>query len=688
MKSIINIIYKTLFPIIFFMIVIFVISYKPLLSQSPIAYNDWSYFFNSTEKNGYIQTVYSDDYFWSNLSSITFLKTIKWNLNIILKKTYMPDWIISYIMSFWLLYLVSLLYFFIFKNISQNEWYWYFAGIFVIFNNFTIESIAFWWFFYYAFWLISLALLLFTIFKAYERKQIRIQDIAFIWIISWCIILPIHLVIYALSIIIFFIFNFFNKETKWNYLLILSWVLIAWIHAYWIIPFIVNTVSVSSTEIYGWNASWVVSGYSRIANYLNIISFRQYFNVISFQLFSSSIVLLYYLVLAAGFVYISCIKKSKKYTPILLLFFIIYFIFFNISLWPNSYITGNLFQTLWNSSSVFQFFRSFTRFLIILIPLILLCYAIFLRENKINKRFIIWWIFITILLHYPLLTWNLKWVVPSMKVPAEYQQINNFLETYNGNKNIISYPNIAYETYSWSISWSNKMRQDYYLKEYLLNWNIIYDRTSLRLSKKGPDFKKIFSNKIDNNLNRYLENNSIDLVLVHKDYINIFNWWAINYNNFIDYFNLNSELILDNNYYNLYKLKNPKNILEMYFWSIDYKKVNSVEYDLEINLKSETDILNFYKNFDNNWSFYWEDWNQVLFEQFRHNLNFNNWLIDLDKVDMKNYNKNNDWTYTLRLKLYYKMQDYFILWKQISFWFIILIIVIFTFWVLRKKNEK
>jgi len=689
MKSLIHNLTKYILPVLFFAIIIFCISYKPLLNKSPIAYNDGSYYFNSLEKNSYIKNSYSDDYFGSNLSSTIFLRKIKWETNLVLKKTWLPDYIVSYVMSFWLLFFASLMYFYIFSRISKNILYWYFAWIFVIFNNFTIESIAFWWFFYYGLWLIALWGLCWMFHKIHNSNQVTLMNIWWIVLLWSFIILPIHLVIYYIVVFSFFVYLFFDKTFKGKYLLALSLIILTGVHAYWIVPFIVNTLVVSSGEVYAWNASWVLTWYSKIANYINIISFRQYFNTISIQLFSTPIVSIYYILWLLSLIFV--LIKSKKWernTSFIFLLFILYFLFFNISLWPNSAITGLTFQFLWDNVSVFQFFRSFTRFIIILIPLTLLIYAIYIKVNWIKNKYIIWAIIASFFFHYPLLTWDLKWVIPKMKIPQEYNEINNFLNSYDWNKNIISYPNINYETYTWSISSSEKMRQDYYLKEYFINANTIHNRTSLWLNKKSEDFRIIFSNRINEYLAQYLWDNSIDLVLIHKDSINIFNWEIVPYEEFYNYFINNSNVLIDNEYYSLFQIENSNNTISLDNWKINIEKLSSVKYNLNLTLDNEQDILRFYRNFDANWSVFDTNGNKLNIEQRKHNEVFNKWMFEITKLPANSYTQNNNDTYSLNLVLYYTMQDYLELWKKITFIFLIITLIIILIGFFRRKNEK
>ncbi len=684
-----SIIIKFILPILFFIVLIFSISYKSIGSNNVIWYNDWSYYFNIEDKDSYTETIYSDDYFWSNLSSIIFLKKSKWEATNLLKKIWLNDFIVSYILSFWLLFLVAIIYYFIFSSISQNILFWYLSWVFVIFNNFTIESIAFWGFFYYSSGLISLGLLLFIFTRIYVNWFVNKKHL-FTIILAWSIIiLPIHLVIFTICIIGFFLFTKYWSKKKNNHLLVYWLIMVIWIHSYWIIPFIVNTLSVSSTIVYSGWASWVLDWYSKMASYMNIVSFRQYFNIISQQLFLSPIVNIFYISIIIGFFALPLSWSKKKFWWLIIFLFILYLIFFNISLWPNSALTWKLFQYLWDNISVFHFFRSFTRFIIILVPIILMVYALYIRENRnIPNQIIITITIIIWLVHFPLLSWDLKWVIPKMEIPIEYYELNEFLDKQEDTKNIISYPNINYELHSWNISSSNLMRQNYYFQETFLNANLIYDRASLQLKNKSPLLNSIFKYKFDDNLINNIKASWINYILVHKDYLNVFSWNIIPYNRYKLYFDNKTKKVIENEYFILYEIENSLKSIKLQEWNLKINKIDSTRYDLLLSVKGN-DILKFYRNFDKNWILLNKKWEKVEFQHEIYNSTFNQWYIDIKKIGLEDLKINTDWSKNIELTLYYRMQNYYIIGKQISILFLCLVILLWIFWIFKnKRNEK
>lgn len=709
-----NLLLKYILPIFIFILIVFSISYKVLPSTWVIAYNDWSYFFNIDVKKDYQKSVYTDDYLWQDLSGIVFLNFWKTHIISGMKSLWFNDNYISYIITFWLAFLCSIIYYFIFLKISWNILVGYLSWFFVLFNNFTIESIAFGWYFYYFLWLISLWWLLLLLYNIYNNEKLIFKDIILISLLSIIIILPIHLVMYILIIIFIYIFSLIKGNViKNNYLLPISILLIILLHWYWILPFLINMFTVSSDVIYWWNADAVLNGYSKIANYLNIMSFRQYFNLISFKIFPFTFVYIWYFILLAFIVYILFIKKifSKKEYSLLLFLTVLYFVFFNISLGPNSFLTGGIYQYLWDNFSFFHFFRSFTRFIIVIIPLFLLIFTIFFKVKILKKRIFVLVISALVIFHFPLMSWNLNGVVTSMNVPNEYNELN---EIINKKDRIISFPNISYETYSWSINESDLMIQDYYFNEYMLNSPIIYNRASLLLhNRKGifktlflPDFKwpKLFNTVRDNN---------IKYIIIHKDNINVFNWKIIYYKDFIKYFNRYWNKVIENKYYNLYSIDKIKPKIYLNDGNLTFKQISSVKYKINIkNINNNT--LYFLNNFSDKWKIYplSDDGNNLKAYSYsdiklffsktlfwwdnhkKYNKYANKWDIDKEFI-INNYNPNiytvnNDWSINLNVILFYKPQIYLYIWFIITLITFILLSSSFLVYKIRilKFNKK
>jgi hypothetical protein len=681
-------------PIIFFMMLTLSISYKVLPNTWAIAHNDWAYYFNIDSKKDYQKSVYTDDYLGTDLSSIVFLHLIKANVVSWLKSLWIHDNYVSYIITFWLAFICSLLYYFIFFNISWNRLFWYFAGIFVIFNNLSIWNIYFGLitFHYLAliwFWLLIL-------FLSIEHKNITISKLIFLILLSLSFIIPIYLVIYLIILSLFFIYT---KRVRILFLLI---PLILLIQSYWIFPFIINLLFSYSENIYNWNAENVFNWYKNISTYLNVMNLRQYFNLISLKLNGSLLAIFWpiLLVISIIFLYIKNNFNIKKKQ--MLFFFILYFIFFNISLWPNSYITGTLWVYLWDNYSIFHFFRSFTRFLIILVPLLLIMLSLVSKRYKHINKFLYFLIGIFIFSNTALISWNLSWNLNSLKLTDSIFTINNI----NIDKRSLVLPNNWYESYTWT-NWPD-IKQVYFLSENIFNFPIVLERESLNLKKQNLLFSKIFKNQTYDDLYLDIQTLGVSYVLLSKKSVNIFNGKIIWYKPYEDYLETHFIKIFWDKYFSIYKINNVKPKIYWDNKNVHFSQISSVKY--KVNIKNlNIDKLYFLNNFNNKWKIYaWKDniekkysYSDIsyLFEKDyfsnthkKYNDFANSWALNkkviLDNFPEWFYSKNSDWTINVDLVLYYIPQAYYYIWKLLSWAILVLLIILYLFTYFRRKNEK
>ncbi len=583
--------------------VIFLMSYKVLpFDEWVISHDDNSYQFNILEKTESFQSVYTGDYLGTNMNSIVFLNGIKPVFLFLWKTLWISDTILGYFLVFGLIFLCSFLSFHIFFKFSKSFLFSTFAGLFVICNNFTIESIAFWWSWYY---FLPLFLFIYTFYKLYiisQKWEISLKDGVIFSLLSWLIILPMHLVMYC--IILFFFFLFFYKNIKNRYFIFLVFFFVFLIHSYWVIPFLANIfLSAWWTErVYSGNASGVLSWYKEVATYLNIFSFRQYFNIISYQLFPYAIGFIFYFVLWGGILwgYIFCKwEHNRKYTYFSLLLFIV---FFALALWPNSTLTWWLWMYLWDNVSLFHFFRSFTRFEIVLVALIPFLLFFSLKNFKYKNILLIGIIGLLFVSHWALFTGDLKWQITKIYIPQEYYNLKNFFQKED---RVLFYPNISYESYNWSNNFNEAFGiQDLYFKEKFFTNPVLYNRTSLNLQNKNQIFWEVFT--IDSIGNEKYTNDLqklwIKYIVLHKDYYNILTKEPVSYVEYVEKLDTYFERISDTEYYIVYKLKDPGSKI-FSTQKLQITKHNSFIYTLQATIQDKT-TLSFLNNFDNNWKLY------------------------------------------------------------------------------------
>ncbi|NJD54638.1 MAG: hypothetical protein FIB07_17490 [Candidatus Methanoperedens sp.] len=394
--------------------------------------------------------------------------------------------------------------------------------------------------------------------------------------------------------------------------------------------------------------------------------------------------------------------NNHKYKNFLVFLFVSYIVFFNLALGPVSRISGSLWMYLWDNISWFSFFRSFSRFLIIIIPIYLFYFAVLYLDWKFKFKNYILTIFIIIifLLNTAMFTGNLGGTILATQIPQEYKKVNIVLDKDKTLNSIISYPNINYEAYYWGINKNTYfIQQDYILKDYLFNKPIAYNRDSLSLNTKNNAYKKIFNNNPDPDLKRTLEEMNLRYVIVNKDEIDIFSLSPIFSENFREYFLKNSKLVESNKYYDLFDIGlSTPHIYNSYF-----KKINPTKYNLYIeNLSSSQDLI-FLESFHKNWNLYLKAnpsngwckeiryyaynkanecehsqtffqgeelsylWEKPVFDD-KHtiaNEYANKWAIDPDYIKSnyppEYYKENPDGSIDVEMVLYFKPQSYFYL---------------------------
>lgn len=248
------------------------------------------------------------------------------------------------------------------------------------------------------------------------------------------------------------------------------------------------------------------------------------------------------------------------------------------------------------------------------------------------------------------------------------------------------------------------MRQNYYLKENLLLNPVIYDRASLNLHSQNTIFKEIFRAKF----NALIDNN-IKYVLVHKDYINVFNWLPISFKKYSDYFDTIWVKLLDNEYYNLYELSDVRERIYTDSDNLEFEQISSVKYKIWIKNLEDKETLHFLNNFNSNWKIYDPNWITNIPYSYKnislltrdtffgdsqevHNKYANKWLIDKNTV-INNFSKNSyvnnfDWSIDVDLILFYKPQIYYYIGKIITFLTLLLMSFSLIIHFILKRNAK
>jgi hypothetical protein len=601
---------EVLIACLIFLVVTILASYKVLPSSGIITYGDTPYFHNIVSQWRNIATTWTPNYLGQNQSSSIWNYLPNVLIIFLLKIFSLSNNAIAYLMSFGLFFLTAIVYYFVFYKISKNFYFGILAGLFVVLNNLTIEYIAYGGFLYYFLGLISFALLFNLLWEVNANKgELSKKSIFFIILFSLLSLHPFFFVIYLISIFLFFLFyiwQYHKFNDIWKYLITFLGVVLA--SSYWVFPFIYNSLSTQPGNVYGAaNLNNVFLGFLKVASYISAIDFFQYFGFFSRDFHQTIFHYIFYigivfLLLLSG---LSIKNNKNKYFLLFLLFF--YILFFNFALGPVSRIFGSTWMWLWNNISLFSFFRSFSRFLAIIIPIYLFYFAVYNLEWRYkykNYIYIIFCVFV-ICLNLKVLTGNLGGNILATKIPKEYEKVNYDISGDKSEDNIVSLPSASYEAYDWGMNNDTTLlQQNYFLKDYLFVKPIIYDRTSLGLASLNQTFANVFSNNKLNNLSASLDNLNDGYVLVQKDLVDIFTLKNVEYGEYENYFDNNPDYTLmeNNDYFDLYK--NNIKTTELLADNSFFKRINSTEYKVYLENLTTAQALILFQNYNSNWSLF------------------------------------------------------------------------------------
>ncbi len=441
-----------------------------------------------------ITSVYSDDYFGWDSSATLLITLLKSSLIYFFQNLGISDSIIAYWLTFGLIFLTSLLYYGIWFSVTKSRLFWIFGVFLIIINNLTIENIYFGFIFNYFISLFGLWVLAYILYIIIRDNELRLRYILYIAMLSLSIVAHIYFILYVWIILLFFIYLLIAAH-EGRASILMKWVftilLIITINSYWIVPFVSSLLSSWSWEIYQGNVDNVYNAYKSHVSYINTISLRQYFNNISFKLYDSSLVYFYYAFINfIVFIWLILMPKGSNLRQYYILLLLVFLLFFNISLWPNSVIPWGLWNYIWDNYSFFHFFRSFTRFMIIL-PILIFCFFAILYTKKIFwKKIIISVILLAIMAHPTLFTWNLSGRILTMSPIKELYDINWLLWR---DSSLLILPNNPYESYLWL---NKQSLQTYFFSENFFSSPVTLERDSINLRAKNATFSKIFRNNI------------------------------------------------------------------------------------------------------------------------------------------------------------------------------------------------
>lgn len=610
---------RVIIPIVVFAFFILSISYKMLPSGGIVDYVDTVYFFADGFFNSFSTWVAS---FSGSYNANMFGIPITGNFPRILNFFGIADNYASYILNYAPVLILCLLVFFISKKISNNIFYAYFAGFFIILNNFILQQF-FIWPGHYFYNVIGLVLLFYQTYRIYIGKDnLGLREAFSLILISFLAFHPFFFVMYLVYLFLFF--TFYSLKTKENKTKFFSAVLfvfigVIFIHLYWIIPFVLNRFFQSIVESYNGNLIPVLKGYISIANYSNLINYLNY-PIASFSLLGKHIwQYLFYFVyfgLIIGVVYkmggrSGIMKKNEG--GFLLFVLSVYVVFFALALGPNEKILGGIWMYFFDNIPFFGFFRSFTRFLIVSLVSTIFIFAIFIKEWAVsqNHKKIVIALMATLLFSTNAIFFsgNLNGAITTIKIPQEYFDINErYFKSDSVNFSFVSLPTVPYEAYTWSENENiDLFNTNTYFSLFFFSKPVIYNDFTTQIQRRVKFFEGVFSFdfKPYENFDRDLSKLNAKYILLHKDLINtIDRGKAIKYDKYLSRLENNPRYSLreENDYFYLYEFNDFTPILSAD--NLSFYRVFDTKYKLIIhNLKTKTD-LSFLTSFHEGWNLY------------------------------------------------------------------------------------
>lgn len=630
----------------------------------------------------------------------------------------------SNIFYFVCILLPYLLIYYLFGVKNKNYLLGFFLSFFFISNLFIFEQIVIWPWYYF----IDILSIIFISYNIY-RYLINFKGVSNRIILFFIAIIahPFILLIAALYYIIYLILIYKKDSYK---IIFRDLFIIILIHLYWIIPFIYNNLFQSSSEFYQGAKQGLFEWYK---SFLNIISILQYKNYPWARWPASFSKLYWILFLCLNILPFFFLIIKKKWLYLLL----IYLFFLNLSLGPNSPITGYIREYLFNNFSIFWYFRSYSRRLIVClflnIVLISILYTHYKSKGK-NPALYFWWVIILLVAfsYKSLFSWDLNWLINSSKLPHEYEKTQYINEK---SSYMLHLPNIYYENYFWTINNNYKIAPNavyftpyYYPIPTIINW------VAYGLDNKSQLFSRIFSYKndtfSDKDLNIFYNTMPVQYVMIHKDMYDLITNLSGLDNTLLykQYFDKNNKwvMVMQNDNFRLYKNKVKVNFLFKNKY-INFNQINPTKYQLEVkNLKSEQS-LSFLQSFHPEWKLYpwtfkdiscdkdhqvnyswdvtecisdhykffqWEEisylWKAPVFDNTHKLVNeyANWWTIDARYIRQQfpkdSYQLNPDWSIDVKLVLYFRPQSRFYVGLGISGLTLLSLIM----WLIRDSNKR
>jgi hypothetical protein len=705
------------------------ISFRMLPFAGVVNYNDGSLAFNVRNIAPNVLTSFSPNYLGQAQATSLFTVLQKGLATLVLVDLHLGLATASYMLSFGLVYLAAFITSLIAYRISGQMSIALFAGAFTVLCNASLQYMLYGGFVYYFPSYIAFTGFLYLAWNACQRNEWNARSTIAASLLSLLAFQPFIFVMFV-GLQCAFALYWVHQHGRKNFLNLLGMLVGPLVLAsYWLVPFVdsyYETPNPTATYL-GGNLSAVYNYFVTNATYPSTFSLFVYPNGNSAP-FSAYYLRIILTIAITGTIAVLGLKNWRSPSSGFRKWgLLVGFVALSLGMGPNSPITGGPWKILWSHYSFLAFFRTFTRFIGLISPLLVVILAVIARDRRQRwlAPLVVAWTLLLVITNLNFLNGSLGGAVTASRVPAAYGKADNLMERLsNLPGSILAIPATAYEEYTWSQSVEEKSGYMSTLtQDYLFQRPIVYQRASIAFPP-NPEISLALTVQEDNAELNAIRGLGVRFVLVHKDVLAP-NGKPTPVDSVITFFRTNTSLIFESRYFDLFQLQHVAPIIGGI--GVTSNETNSALYNVRLSHVSGKEILTLRQLFNMGWSVYVEPWDKKSMcgslphggTAFSHtcpsNLSFalgatlrpliqdpasstihysqdgwsNTWKLNIQKLVARlpyNYfTINADGTYNLNLQLEFKPQAYFYLGSIVTLSFLALLTIAVSALELKKE---
>ncbi len=610
-------------PAVSLALLVVLISYRVLPNYGVITHGDVPFYWPNRAYDGFSAVGAS---FLGNIRVLNMSPALLSQLPRVLTLA-LPDSVTSYLLTYGPMYVAALVFYATVRRLTGNRSAAYLAALFITVNTVVIQHLAFG--LSHIFPALTVYALTTCIYlgttKALRAKHglaIGLLTLAiphpFLWALELSLVLLLWLYCAASG----------RRAAVATITALASSTAIA---AYWLVPLLGGSLSSSPDDLYAGNQEAVFQGLRELVDYRMAFGLSEYPGAWSADLYGGRLPTAFYLsllgLLVGTYIWRGWTSRWRRELLFLLALFVVAL---TLGLGPNSVITGKAWLALYTRLPVFGFFRTFTRPLTLALLALALALSIavqVLHEYRPRATRLVVGATAVALLgsQWVVLTGDLNGTINATEIPAEYSALNTTLRQYGTDFSVVTFPQVGYEAYDWSLNRNYKaFQQIVYFKEFYLEKPVVFNRFAYtNFGVKNRAFERLFAFdrtfKFYRSLDADLATLDARFVLVHKDLVDIvgashgrqrqttrdaIRLTAVPFAAYVAYFSANPRYrkVDDNARFTLFEnLAYGPRLRAM---SADYQKLSDSLYRVHLRAVSTTRTVQLLQKFDAGWELY------------------------------------------------------------------------------------